>query len=492
MFIESLRMRTKIFLIVFILMSGLFIYGLVSFITIQTIRIKGDYYNKIIQAKDLVADVLPPPGYIIESYLLAFRANIAKNTTELDELIRETNKLEQDYNRSHERWMKELPPGRLRDLFVTQSDRYVRQFFATWREQLVPALKAGDKEKAYQLLGGPLAELYQAHRKIIDEVVSIAEQQARQTEEEVTSVYETARDIGLATWILSFLLGGLLVWWLSRSLGRKLVHMSTELDSIASKIHSSTDQQAEATSRQSSIVHDATTTMNDLNVSFQHTQTIAQESSDRAKNALKVSEDGNLVLIQMLDNLGLHRDKVTQIVEHITRLSQLTRQIHNIASLTSNLTNQTNILALNAAVQAAHVKQYGEGFSVIAGEIRKLADESKNFLHHIDLLSENIQQATDSTIKIVEEGNKTIQEIIQQGQSSSQAFGSIMKIINRSFEGAEQTSLDIKQQGIAVQQVLKAMENVNQNSQQGLQGMRQIRHECDRLATITNEVKEDI
>jgi len=490
MVIEALRMRTKIFLIVFILMSGLFIYGVVSFMT--TIRINGNYYNKIIQSKELVADVLPPPGFIIDSYLMAFRAYVAKDAAQLDDLIGETNNLELQYNRSHERWAKELPPGKLKDLFVTQSDKYVRQFYTIWREEFIPALKAGDKEKAYQLLAGSLAEHYQAHRKIVDEVVSIAEQQVDQTEKEVNSVYEIWKDIGVVTFGLTFLLGGLLAWGLSRSLSRKLVDMSAELDSIASQIHSSTDRQAEATSSQSAIVHGATTTMNDLNVSFQHTQTVAQESSDRAKNALKVSEDGNFVLTQMLDNLELHRDKVTQIVEHITRLSQLTRQIHNIASLTSNLTNQTNILALNAAVQAAHVKQYGEGFSVIAGEIRKLADESKNFLHHIDLLSENIQQATDSTIKIVEEGNKTIQEIIQLGRSSSQAFGSVMKIINRSFEGAEQTSLDIKQQAIAVQQVLKAMENVNRNSQENLHGMRQIRHECERLATITNEVKTDI
>lgn len=492
MILEKIRIRNQLIIIVAVLMSGLFVYGIVSYFTLQTIRIKGPYYNKIILSKDLIADILPPPAYIIEAYLTAFQEYAAHDKEELGKLIEQSQRLEKEYLQAQARWSENLPDGHLKEIFTVQSDALVRSFFSTWQNQFLPAITAGEKEKAYKVLTGPLTLKYRDHRAIIDEVVRLAKEQNQTLEEEVSDVYNKATVIGLTTWVITVLLGGFIAWYLLRSLTSRLLYMSKELESISSEVDSSVNEQEKATTQQSASVNETTTTMDELNASFQHTQAIAQESSDRAKNALKVCDDGNIILKNMVEGLSIHRDKVAQIVEHISRLSQLTRQIHNIASLTSNLTNQTNILALNAAVQAAHVKQYGEGFSVIAGEIRKLADESKKFLSHIDVLSENIQQATDSTIKIVEEGNKTIKEIIQLAQSSSHSFESIMVITNSSFEGAEQTSLNVKQQGIAVHQVLEAMEHLTESTQLTVHGVKQIQHEVMRLNKLTHQIRNDI
>ena len=91
--------------------------------------------------------------------------------------------------------------------------------------------------------------------------------------------------------------------------------------------------------------------MEKMNLSFKKTEALAQESSNSANNSLKVTEQGNTLIKKLVEGLIEHKEKVLAIVQQIFRLSEITKQIHNIASATSNLTNQTNILALNAAIR---------------------------------------------------------------------------------------------------------------------------------------------
>lgn len=487
--LKNLRIRAQILLLITVLTTGLFLYGIISYFTIEKIRIEGPYYKEIIKAKDLIADILPPPAYIIEAYLLSFQEYIEKDPSQLQGLIERSQTLEKDYQKTHAKWYQNLDNPDIRPLFLETSDEYVSSFFYIWNTQYLPALLEGNKERAFAILTGPLSEKYQQHRKVVDKMVELANYKYGVIENDIRNYYSDVRVLSFVAWIGLLVLGWVFGWWILQRLSTQLLKISENLESIAFQVNASSDQQAQATVQQSSAVNETTTTMDELNASFQHTQAIAQDASERSKNAVKVCDSGNENLSTMVKNLSIHKEQVGQIVEHIMRLSQLTRQIHNIASVTSNLTNQTNILALNAAVQAAHVKQYGEGFSVIAGEIRKLADESKKFLSHIDVLSENIQQATDATIKIVDEGHKKIQEIINTSEGVSSIFHSLSEISTSSFEGAQQTSLNVKEQAVAVQQVLHAMENLNEGSQQAIQGMQQVRFEITRLNDASLQLK---
>ncbi len=483
--------RTKLFLLTAILIFGLLIYGLISYFLLETIKIKGPYYEKIIESNDLIADILPPPGYVIEFYLLSNLEMDETNPTKLDALIKRSEKLKEEYNETHEKWIKLLPEGRIRDLFVNQSNSAVQELFNIWDNQFIPNISQGNRQAAEQALLD-IGRKYQEHRAFIDEVVRLARAQHVELEKEVTKIYNRNQSFAFLSWIATFLLGILLAYLIVRSINNPLQSAVKGLVHIFNEISNRVDQQAKAIVQQSSAVNQTTATMDEFNTSFQHTEGLAKESSNRAKAVLQIADTGNSLLKQVIDSLSNHKEKVSAIVDQIIRLSELIRQIHNIAAVTSNLTNQTNILALNAAVQAAHVKHQSEGFSVIASEIRKLADESKKFLSHIDVLVDNIQQATDATVKIAEEGNKTVQEIILKTQDTAKAFDSLISITNKSFEGAEQAASNVNQQGIAVHQVLEAMENLNQVAHQTMTGMQQIRGELNNLQLITEDLKRII
>lgn len=487
--LKNLTIQKKLYLLVAILTAGLIIYGLIPYFSVNAILIHGPYYNQIILRKDLVADILPPPNYIIEANLTAFQELHEENPEELAALIQWSEKLRKEYMDRHNYWQEHLPEeSGLRDLYLVQLHNAAMEFFKLWETQFLPAIKEGKREQAQAILLGPMKEVYRIHRLAVDEVVKIANEQNVNIEAEVTRIYYNSLYLAFGTWILVILVGLLIGYLISKSIIKQLKYLAGGISSVSGQIEEKMNQQSKNIVQQSSSVHETTTTMDELNTSFQHTEALALESSNRTKHALQLSEEGNNVIKQMLDGMTGHKVKVAAIVEQIMKLSELVRQIHNLAAVTSNLTNQTNILALNAAVQAAHVKQHSEGFSVIASEIRKLADESKKFLAHIDVLSGNIQQATNTTITIAEEGNKTMQELIAFAQATMKAFEQIQNIIENTFEGAEQVSLNIKQQATAVHQVLSAMELLNTVSQETVSATDQVRSELNKLNTVSKQI----
>lgn len=491
-FLNRFKIRNILLLLSGILMSGLIVYGLLSYFVLQKLKIKGPYYQQIIQSQELISELMPSPAYIIEAYLLAFQQASESQPQLLRELIQQEQDYYKNFEEIYQRWKKELPESAAKYLLIEEAYRFGQQFFQIWLNQFLPAIENGNKEEAERLLLGSLKNTFKDHSVAIEEIVKMLQEQNKQLEQEVETIYESSRLLSVGVWLLTLLLSCLVAYLIGSSITRRLENTLTRINSVSSEINANMDQQAKFVVQQSNSVHETTSAMDELNTSFQHTEMLAQESSNRAKNAMTVSEEGNRLTKQMLQEMMEHKEKVLAIFNQIVHLSEIINQIHNVVSTINNLTNQTNILALNAAVQAAHSKQNGEGFSVIASEIRKLADESKKFVSHIDMLAGNIKQATDATVHIAEEGGKTVQNSIKLANSSVQAFDTIISITTTSFEGAEQVSLNVKQQGQAVHQVLETMEILNETARKNLLGMQQVKAELNKLNVLSEELKSII
>jgi methyl-accepting chemotaxis protein len=169
------------------------------------------------------------------------------------------------------------------------------------------------------------------------------------------------------------------------------------------------------------------------------------------------------------------RVKVQGVAQQILRLSEQTSQIESITRLVSNLANQTNLLALNAAVEAARAGEHGKGFAVVAAEIRKLADESKRSTERISALVSDIQNATNSTVMVTEEGNKMVEQGAVLAQKAAGGFDSIIDTTSTASANAQQISLNVKQQAAAVAQVVEAMRSLNEGSKETVAGLAQTR-----------------
>ncbi|MDX2096728.1 MAG: methyl-accepting chemotaxis protein, partial [Leptolyngbyaceae cyanobacterium bins.59] len=250
-------------------------------------------------------------------------------------------------------------------------------------------------------------------------------------------------------------IGLLIIWFIVNYTISAINQAASTIASASSQIAVSVEEQERATTQQATAVHQTSATMDELSAASRQSAEQAEATANGVRQVLTLvdgSDHGS-------ENNSSLRRRVGQIAEQILRLSEQTSQIGNISTLVSDLANQTNMLALNAAVEAVRAGEHGKGFGVVAAEIRKLADQSKKSAERINTLVIDIQNATNSTVMVSDEGTKTVE--------------SIVNAINNIALSNQQISLTTKQQVIAIQQVVDAMAVINQGAAQTATGISQ-------------------
>lgn len=173
----------------FITIVAVFVIGtaastLVALNTMGKVAVNGPLYLRIVQGKDLIADILPPPEYIIESYLVANEileeSDSNQRQKSADYLIK---KLKKEYFERHEYWIKELEEGEIKKLLIDDSFTPARDFFATLESDFLPAISASEKDKARGILSQKLRPAYEKHRAVIDAIVTKTSERNAKDEE---------------------------------------------------------------------------------------------------------------------------------------------------------------------------------------------------------------------------------------------------------------------------------------------------------------------
>lgn len=267
---------------------------------------------------------------------------------------------------------------------------------------------------------------------------------------------------------------------------------SIALSNTSTEIASTVEQQERTIGLQASSVNQTTTTMEELGASSRQSTEQAENSSYEANQALALAEDGTKSVQQTIEEITNLKKNVTAIAEQILHLSEQTGQISNISGLVANLANQTNMLALNASVEAARAGENGRGFSVVAGEIRKLADESKKYAEKINTLVTDIQASMNNTVIVTDRGTKSTDTTIKLAQATAKVFTGVTDAIDRIFLNTQAISLSAKQQAIAIQEVVAAMNSVNLGAKESSIGIAQIRVSTEQLNHAARKLKSTI
>ncbi len=287
--------------------------------------------------------------------------------------------------------------------------------------------------------------------------------------------------------LLSVVLSGIIGTWIVMKASRMMNQAAGDIASSASEIAASVEQQERTSSQQAASVSETTTTMDELGASSRQSAEQAEAAASGAQQALNLAEGGTRAVERSLDGMNTLREKVDAIADQILRLSEQTSQIGGISGLVSDLANQTNMLALNAAVEAVRAGEHGKGFAVVSGEIRKLADQSKKSAEKINALVADIQTAINSTVMVTDEGTKTVEEGVKIAEETSEAFAGVADAVNNVVLNSQQISLNVKQQAVAIQQVVSAMNSLNTGAQETANGISQIKigtHQLNESALI--------
>lgn len=312
------------------------------------------------------------------------------------------------------------------------------------------------------------------------------------TEVDEAAAYESLNGLLWTTLLGAGAAAGLTVG-LSLLLGQRVAQFIRQLaDSIVNSsttIVDTVEMQEVTVNMQANSAIETSDTVNELGaISFQSAEQ-AEAAATGARQALDLSEDGTRSVQQTLQGMSGLRDKVNAIANQIVNLSEQTGQITIVSDLVADLASQTNMLALNAAVEAARAGEQGKGFSVVADEIRKLADQSKKSADKINILANDIQAAINRTVMVTDEGTKTVNEGIDLARSTADTFIGVTDAVNNVYLNSQQISTSAKQQAISIQQVLNSMTTISQGSQESAVGMHQVKMTTRELTQVADELK---
>lgn len=321
--------------------------------------------------------------------------------------------------------------------------------------------------------------------KLQDRETQIVELDTQKQQEALNGLKFTLLMATATSLTLSLLIG---FWVISRT-SRRMNQSASSIAASTTEIATTIEQQERTANQQAASVNETTTTMDELGASSRQSAEQAEAAAAGARQALTLASSGTQAVGRTMDGMENLRLKVGAIADQIMRLSEQTNQIGSISGLVSDLANQTNMLALNAAVEAVRAGEHGKGFAVVAAEIRKLADQSKKSAEKINALVSDIQGAINSTVMVTDEGTKTVEEGVRVAQETSESFVGVADAVNNVVLNSQQISLNVKQQAIAIQQVVEAMNSLNVAARETAAGIGQIKIGTQRLNDAAQDLK---
>ncbi len=250
------------------------------------------------------------------------------------------------------------------------------------------------------------------------------------------------------------------------------------VSSFSIELLATIEQQERMTVQQSASVQETTVAIDRINAASAESAQQAQNAAIGGKHALIRVEEGSKAVSQTFEEMETLKEKVEAIASRSFSLNEQTNKISTISNLVSNLATETNMLALNAAVEAVRAGEEGKGFGVVASEIRKLADRSKQSTQNISTLVQDIEQAVNSMALAAHEGQTNVETGVKIAQNTAEVFTDIAGGMEQIVEHTQQIALTAQQQSLAIEQVMTAMNDLT--------------HEAAETATSMTHVKTGI
>ena len=275
---------------------------------------------------------------------------------------------------------------------------------------------------------------------------------------------------------------------LVRGLGRSIGTTVGEVQTSAAELKASANQQAAATREQASAMTEIATTLSELLATSRQIAEGAQHVSRIADQTAAAARSGSGIVEKSQESISAIRRQVDGIVSHMLELGKKSQQVRAIVDMVSELSEQTNILAINATIEAAGAGEAGRRFAVVGEEIRKLADRVGGSTKEIRALVDDVVSAVNTTVMATETGSKAVDAGTRQFGDVVGALRQIASQVMTTTEAAKEIELSTKQQSTAVEQVNVAIANVAQATRETEAASGETLQTASRLATLSTDL----
>jgi methyl-accepting chemotaxis protein len=412
-------------------------------------------------------------GYVL-TFDEAFLAPYTNGTTSVAKNLRDLRQLTAD-NSVQQRALDQVEPAIAGKL--TELKRVIDARRANGLEAAVRIIAAGDgkryMDEARQLLG----EMETEERELLKRRAQDVDTGSRN-----------------ATLIIVFVTIGALVslsgvaWFLTRRLTGQIGTAVSQVQTSSAELQAVAAQQATGSKQQATAMSEISTTISELLATSRQNTESAQHVAHIAEQTAAAARNGGATVDTAHESITFIRRQVEQIVSHMLELGKKSQQIGSVLDIVSELAEQTNILAINATIEAVGAGDSGKRFAVVADEIRKLADRVTGSAKEIRGLIDDVRSAVNTTVMATETGSKAADAGSRQFGFVAVSFKEIAELVVTTTEAAREIELSTKQQTTAVEQVNVAIANVAQASRETEASAGQTQQTASQLALLSRDL----
>jgi methyl-accepting chemotaxis protein len=261
------------------------------------------------------------------------------------------------------------------------------------------------------------------------------------------------------------------------------------IGAAATEILATVSEHTASANQQSAAINEVTATVSEAQASAQQVVAKAGDVAQLAQDTVRVGQDGAESVDAILKEMQNIRSQVENIAQNIFSLSEQTQQIGDIISSVTDIADQSNILAINAAIEAAKAGEQGKGFAVVAGEVRNLAEQSKQATAKVRTILVDIQKATNTAVLVTEQGTRGVEAGVTLTQRAGAVINQLAGAIYNASQAAQQISAASRQQNLAMDQIAQAMREINQATLQFVTGARQSQSAAEGLTTLAHQLQ---
>ena len=294
--------------------------------------------------------------------------------------------------------------------------------------------------------------------------------------------------IGLG--VLTTISAVVVAWRLARDLRREVGAAVGHIQSSSAQLEAAAAQQVSGGRDQASAMSEITTTISELLITSRQIAEAAQRVSKIAEETEAAARAGDATIVQTRNSITAIRTQVDQIVHHMLALGEKSQQIGLVVDLVSELAEQTNILAINATIEASGAGEWGRRFAVVAEEIRKLADRTAGSAKEIRTLIEDVRGAVNTTVMATEIGAKAVDSGARQFDDATDSFRQIAQLVATTNDATREIELSTKQQTTAVEQVNVAASDTARVSRETEASAVQTKQTATHLSTLSGDLLE--
>lgn len=275
-----------------------------------------------------------------------------------------------------------------------------------------------------------------------------------------------------------------------REVNKELLEGISVLASSSSEILASTTQVAAGAAESATAVSQTSTTVDEVKQTALVSSQKARYVSDSAQRSAQISANGKALVEESIAGMSRIREQMEVVADSIVRLSEQSQAIGEIIASVNDLAEQSNLLAVNAAIEAAKAGEQGRGFAVVAQEVKSLAEQSKQATAQVRAILGDIQRATNSAVLATEQGSRAVEAGMKQSAQAGESIRQLADSIAEAAQAATQIAASSQQQTVGMDQVALAMENIKQASAQNAASTKQSETAAQNLYALGQRLKQ--